>query len=85
MSQLTNSTHNQIILVLEERGGEVQGTEALALALGALNCKSYIIRSARRLQSDGEITICKSCGGRGRKTTYKRNRNQPGNPRRVPR
>lgn len=88
MSQQTDSqttTTNRIIIVLDENNGEVQGTEDLALALSLLNCKSFVVRSAKRLQATGQITICKSCGGRGKKTIYKRNRNQPGNARKVAR
>jgi hypothetical protein len=84
MSQPNNqTTTNRIMIVIEENNGEIQGTEQLALALASLNCKSFVVRSAQRLQEAGEITICKSCGGRGRKTIYKRNRNQPGIARKV--
>jgi hypothetical protein len=70
-----------IIIVLEDNGDEIQGTDALAMAISTLNCKSYVLRSARLAELRGEITIIPSSGGRGRKTIYKRNRNQPGLPR----
>jgi len=75
----------QAIIFLIDDQGEVQGTERLALALNALNMKSDVISYARRLQASGQITIIRSCGGRGNQTVYKRNRNQPGIPRRLPR
>lgn len=67
-----------IIIILDGHNGEVQGTESLALELGALNSKKDVLMFARRLQDQGAITICRSRGGRGQKTIYKRNRNQPG-------
>jgi DNA-binding IscR family transcriptional regulator len=70
-----------IIIVIDRNGGEVQGSEELALEL---NTSKYYVRAiAQRLARLGEITICRSCGGRGNKTVYKRNRNQPGLARRT--
>ena len=43
--------------------------------------RSYLLKCVRTLQHDGLITIIPSNGGRGHKTIYKRNRNQPGMPR----
>ena len=62
----------KLIRVLDLHGGEVQGTENLALELSTLNCKSYVIRAARFAEQIGEITIIPSAGGRGRKSIYKR-------------
>ena len=69
---------SRILVVLDEHDGEVQGTERLAIELGLLSNKKYVIHSTRRLAADDEISITPSCGGRGKKTIYKRNRNQPG-------
>lgn len=68
-----------IIIVLETNGGEIKGTEQLALAVNSP--KHYIIKCARAIQRRGLITIVPSNGGRGNKTVYKRNRNQTGLPR----
>lgn len=68
-----------IIAVIEDNGDALQGTEALALQVGA--AKHYVIKCARVIQHDNLITIIPSNGGRGRKTVYKRNRNSPGAPR----
>jgi len=70
-----------IIIVIDRNGGEVQGSEELALELNT--AKHYVLTCARRLARLGEITIRRSCGGRGNKTVYKRNRNQPGLARRT--
>ena len=67
-----------ILVFIESHDGEVQGTEQLTIALSTINCKGYVIKHARMLQADGEITILPSAGGRGNKTIYKRNRNQQG-------
>lgn len=80
MTQHTQTTiRRAILLVLDERG-EVCGTEHLSLTINAH--KRWTIQNARILASQGEITIAPSRGGRGIKTVYKRNRNQPGIPRR---
>jgi len=77
------STTSQIILVvIDEHGGEVEGTETLALAANVRR-KSYLLKCVRALRHNSLITIIPSSGGRGRKTIYRRrNRNQPGQPRR---
>ncbi len=75
---MTDNIQEGILVFIENNNDEVQGTQQLTLALSTLNCKSYILRSARMLQVDGRITIIPSHGGRGKKTIYKRNRNQPG-------
>ncbi len=71
-SQVTQT----IIAVIETNGDTIQGTEQLALQVGA--AKHYVIKCARIIEHDNLITITPSNGGRGRKTVYKRNRNQPG-------
>ncbi len=68
-----------IIAAIETNDGTVLGTETLALEVGA--AKHYVIKCARVIQHNNLITIIPSSGGRGRKTIYKRNRNQPGSPR----
>jgi DNA-binding IscR family transcriptional regulator len=80
---LTKLTRTQfrILLLIEEQGGEIQGSEKLSTALEAN--KTFILRLTEQLRDSGEITICKSCGGRGKKTVYKRNRNQAGLARKV--
>lgn len=64
---------------IEAHGGTVQGTETLSLIVGTR--KWYLIECTRAMQRENIITIIPSIGGRGRKTIYKRNRNQPGQPR----
>ena len=58
----------KIIIVIEQNGGEIEGSENLALEIGT--AKHYVLKCARRLHRIGLITICPSCGGRGRKTKY---------------
>lgn len=70
---------NAIKQTIEQHGGTVEGTETLSLTVGTR--KWYLIECTRAMQRDGIITIIPSIGGRGRKTIYKRNRNQPGKPR----
>lgn len=77
----TLSTVRQAILLVIDENGEIAGTETLACTLNLNNNKGYVIRSARLLQRAGVLTIIPSNGGRGKKTIYKRNRNQPGVPR----
>jgi hypothetical protein len=74
-----------IIQIIEQHGDEVHGTAKLADDAGCVNQKSYLIKCAHVLQSNGQIVIIPSRGGRGRKTVYKRNRNQPGLPRKKQR
>lgn len=64
-----------------ERCGELHGTEEIALTIKAP--KWWLIKIARRLMTSGEIEIIPSNGGRGHKTTYRRNRNSPGQPRKI--
>lgn len=63
------------------RHGVIVGTEQIAIALTTVNCKRCIVQQARALEVEGVLTI-QHGGGRGRKTVYKRNPNQPGQPRR---
>lgn len=81
MTNNQSTVRNAIIITLEENNDQVEGTENLTLMLNAGNSKSWIIRSARVLQSNGQISIIRSNGGRGRKTVYRRNRNSPGQAR----
>lgn len=69
-----------IIVILDQHGGIIYGAENLALELNAP--KYHVNALARRLARMGEIIIKRSNGGRGNKTVYKRNRNNPGIPRR---
>lgn len=79
-----SSTIKQGILIeIENNGGEVHGTEDLLFKVTTVNCKSFMLDLARRLEEEGEITITRSKGGRGRKSIFKRNRNQPGLPRKT--
>lgn len=73
-----------ILIVLDEHG-QVEGTEHFVLDLLGQTCgdKYYISGLLKNLAANGEIVINKSSGGRGRKTIYKRNRNQAGMPRRT--
>lgn len=71
------TTRKRIILILEEHNGEIQGTAALALALGLINSKTYVLQSARTLQNDKQIIIQHSNGGRGVKSIYRRYSSMP--------
>lgn len=83
MTTSTLPAVRRAIVIILDHNETIEGTETLATQLNLLNSKSYVIRSARILQDAGEITIIPSRGGRGLKTVYKRNRNQPGLPRRT--
>ena len=72
-----------IIVAIETNGGEFHGTNELARACHATDSVHYMMIYARRLADMGEITIHSSGRGRGRKTVYKRNPNQDGQPRRT--
>lgn len=70
-----------ILIVLDENGGELQGTEKLQLCTNAHN-KTWFINCVRVLEENGQLQIINAPrGGRGNRTVYKRNRNQPGLPR----
>lgn len=60
----------------------IVGTEELTLRTANANCRTWVLKQARALEAEGVITIHQSRGGRGHKTVYKRNPNQPGQPRR---
>lgn len=79
---MTSTIHDAIVLLIDARDGEVRGTEELALALNAP--KNWVIKRVRIAQANGELRIIQSRGGRGNKTIYKRNRNQPGLARKTP-
>lgn len=83
MTVTTLPTVRRAIVLILDDNETIEGTETLATELNMINSKSYVVRSARILQTEGEITIIPSRGGRGLKTIYKRNRNQPGQPRRT--
>lgn len=74
------STETTILDVLNEHGGELLGTEALAIETRTRR-KSYLLKWIRLMQQRGLISVVPSPGGRGRKTHYKINRNSPGAPR----
>lgn len=76
---MTSVIQDGIIIMLDENGDEIKGTEKLALMLSTT--KSYVVKCARIVQSKGLIKIIQARGGRGNRTVYKRNRNQPGLPR----
>jgi hypothetical protein len=95
---MTNSViQDAIILILESHEGEIAGTEALANEANCINNKTYLLQCVRIVQSNGHVQIIPSNGGRGHKTIYrctssrcnkcprtcKRNRNQPGLPRKI--
>jgi hypothetical protein len=82
--QIEPTTINRIIFILDANDGMFSGTQDLAVALNfSTKCKPHLLRTVRRLAASGLITISRSCGGRGNKTIYKHNRNQPGQPRKV--
>jgi hypothetical protein len=62
--------------------GELRGTEQIALDIN-VSRKSWMIEILRRLASRNEVIIIPSIGGRGKKTIYIRNRNSPGQPRKM--
>jgi len=79
---MTSVIQDAIIIVLDEHGGELWGTEEFALTL--CTSKTYLIKCARVVQANGQIQIIPPRrNGRGHRTGYKRNRNQPGQPRRM--
>jgi hypothetical protein len=78
---MTSAIREEIIATIDEGGGKAEGTEALALKVNAP--KPWVVKLARGLQALGVIRIIQSRGGRGNKTVYKRNRNSPGQPRKV--
>ena len=73
------------IITLLDVEGVVLGTERLMFEVHAESNKTNFLAQVRSLQKNGHITILRSCGGRGRKTVYKRNRNQTGTKRKVTR
>jgi hypothetical protein len=75
---MTSTIQDSIIVVLEQNDGELKGTEELALTLNAP--KNWTIKCVRILEASGQIQIIPGRGGRGHRTVYKRNRNQPGIP-----
>ena len=76
-----NSQVVEIILrTIDSNKGTVSGTEYLQ-HITNIRRRSYLLKCVRAIQHDGLITIIPSIGGRGRKTIYKRNPNQPGLPR----
>lgn len=78
---MTSTIQDAIIIVLEQNGGELKGTEELSLMLHVQ--KRWTIKCVRVLESNGQIQILQSRGGRGKRTVYKRNRNQPGMARKT--
>lgn len=74
----------KIIMEKIKGNDELQGTEQIALSVNA-RYKNWMVTILRRLEARGEITIITSSGGRGNKTIYRRNRNSPGQPRKLPR
>lgn len=79
MTNNKSRIRDAIPTILDEHGGEVQGTARLAQNL---NVDEFWLRKcARVLVRAGLITIIPSRGGRGKLTIYKRNRNSPGQPR----
>lgn len=73
------STIRAAILKLLDEQHEIHGTEFLTLNMTTLNAKHCVLRQAHVLADEGHLVILQG-GGRGRKTTYKRNRNSPGAP-----
>jgi hypothetical protein len=78
----TKNTCERIISLLDQCG-EIHGTQHLVV----ITCtdRRYVTRVLRKLEADGIITTLRTFGGRGRKSVYKFNRNQPGLPRKVTR
>jgi hypothetical protein len=74
-----------IITALDNNGGELHGTRNLANKVNAPAHIARVMKWVRKLEGMGEITINRACGGRGHKTIYKRNRTNPGLPRKVKR
>lgn len=74
---------DRIYTMLEIHGDELRGTGSLADELKLKKNKTYVIDVLKKMEEQGLITIIRSCGGRGHKTVYKRNRNQAGLARKV--
>jgi hypothetical protein len=79
MSNNQSTVRDAILIMLDEHDGEIHGTELLARHLNA--DKPWIIKCVRVIESDGQIEIIPSRGGRGHRTIYRRNPNSPGLPR----
>ncbi len=79
------TTIERIRLALDELQ-EIHGMEYLTYEVVGAASKTWIRCQLRRLESDGEIYVQRSNGGRGQKNIIrKRNRNSPGYPRKVER
>lgn len=66
---MTSQIMQAIILVIDHEGGELKGTEQLALTINAK--KTHVIKWVRALQHDGKLRIVPSRGGRGHRTVYR--------------
>jgi hypothetical protein len=74
---------NSILNLLKERE-MVEGTERLTIIVcdGIYKKnKTRVLCRVHELEAEGKIVIMSARGGRGMKTIYKRNPNQPGLPR----
>ena len=79
---MTSGIQQDVVKAIDENGGEIHGTETIAITVNARD-KGWLVSILRRLASGGSITITPSRGGRGNKTVYKRNRNSPGTARKI--
>ena len=77
---MTSAITKQIEGMFAEKE-EIAGTEDISLDLNCIN-KVWVLHCLHTLEQAGLITIIRG-GGRGHKTVYRRNRNQPGLPRKV--
>lgn len=78
---MTSQIKKEIMDVLKKHY-ELRGTEYLTICVNSVNNKTTVLRQVRKLQEEGVVIVLRSRGGRGAKTVYKRNPNQPGQPRR---
>ena len=72
-----------VILVIVNERGEIQGVGALAEEIPCER-KTWVLEQLRKLEAEGLISYTPSKGGRGNRSIIrKRNRNAPGLPRKV--
>ena len=77
---MTSAITEQIEKIFAEKE-DYAGTERLVKSTNCMN-KTWVRHCLYKLERAGLITIIRG-GGRGHKTIYRRNRNQPGLPRKV--
>lgn len=78
---MASGIQDAILNELEKNGGQIEGTEQIALNINVRR-KSWLREIFKRMSSQDMVIVISSNGGRGHKTkVLKRNRNSPGQPR----